>query len=357
MKLNEQLNKMKSMMGIKEDGITLEKNPNVMYFFHGGNLDDVRDDIQQKIQRQEYGPGLYLITDYSQALKYSKGNRKLYLVTVEKGTDINDAEFDYQELSNDFLSKLRGYKKSFGLEKFIKNGSIKAYIINNHLINNRLLTPYNSALWKNFLLSKGIDYEIIDNAFGAHETMMVLYNTKKIKSVKRVMPNDKLPTFDLRDYNTLAEETTEPNKVSINLESYEDVAELVPISELIKIREFDRRTQPKWDKEDSDENIETLKNLFLTNGITRPLIIDYSQSEKRILLVEGNHRLNAAIELGLKYMPCRVVRTTRPFPKHILSKTMPVSGVEPDTYGYVKGDLKPSEVGIPGTKPLTENPY
>ncbi len=162
--------------------------------------------------------------------------------------------------------------------------------------------------------------------------------------------------FDESDNNVIQPDATN-KKVTINLDTPYTNIELVPISELVKFREFNRRKQPKWDKNDSDETIEHLKNAFLTEGITKPLIIDYAQHQKRVLLVEGCHRLNAAIELNLNYMPCRVVRTTRDFPKHMLKKTMEVSGYPPNQHNYVPGDLTPSQVGIPGTKPLTNNPY
>jgi len=149
----------------------------------------------------------------------------------------------------------------------------------------------------------------------------------------------------------------ENSLVKLNLNTNYENVELVPVTELIKFREFNRRKHPKWDKEDSDETINNLKHEFITNGITTPLIIDYNQYDNRILLVEGCHRLNAAIELGIKYLPCRVIRIKKDFPKEILHKTMKVPGIKPDKYGYVPADLYPSQIGIPGTKPLSNNLY
>ena len=122
-------------------------------------------------------------------------------------------------------------------------------------------------------------------------------------------------------------------KVILNFEDsnsgYFSKAELVPISELIKFREFDRRVNFKWDKKYSTSAIEQAKSEFLQNGITDILIINYSQSDKKVLLVEGNHRLVAAMELGLKYLPARVYRTL------FLSdnkNAMSVSGYPEDEY-------------------------
>ena len=147
-------------------------------------------------------------------------------------------------------------------------------------------------------------------------------------------------------------------KVILNFEDsnsgYFSKAELVPISELIKFREFDRRVNFKWDKKYSTSAIEQAKNEFLQNGITDILIINYSQTDKKVLLVEGNHRLVAAMELGLKYLPARVYRTKSSMDS---KNAMSVVGYTEDEYGYVPGDLKPSQVGIPGCKPITESLY
>ena len=57
-----------------------------MTFWHGGNL-DTSTDVSHKTGRWEYGPGLYLTTQFDVVQKYAKGSRKLYRVVVEKGVD------------------------------------------------------------------------------------------------------------------------------------------------------------------------------------------------------------------------------------------------------------------------------
>lgn len=146
-------------------------------------------------------------------------------------------------------------------------------------------------------------------------------------------------------------------KAKLNLKTNYSNVELVPVSELVKFREFNRRVEPKWDKEDSDENINNIKKEFLTNGIKSPLIIDYYQNSRSVLLAEGNHRLSAALELGMKYLPCRVIRVTGNIPDRVKNKVMKVPGIQPDKSNYVKADLLPSEIGIKGTKELSNELY
>ncbi len=120
-----------------------------------------------------------------------------------------------------------------------------------------------------------------------------------------------------------------------------DETEMVEVSELKKYAEFDRR---KNGLIDSDKNIEMLKNNL--EVIINPLIIDYYQLSKKALLVEGNHRLAAALELGIKELPVRVTRISSKAP----AKAIKVTGYEADKYGYVPANLSPSQIGIKARK-------
>jgi len=94
-------------------------------------------------------------------------------------------------------------------------------------------------------------------------------------------------------------------KIAINLDKkWSDIdILLVPISFLVKCSEFNRRNDPKYSLEDSSKNIENIKKSFIENGITEPLIFSYIKNESKLLLLEGNHRLNALIELEVPYFP------------------------------------------------------
>jgi hypothetical protein len=200
--LNEQLSKMRNMMDISEEMIEIPDDSDLMNFFHGGDLDDIKYDIQQKSDRQQYGSGLYLTTYYDVAKKYARGNRKMYLVSVQKGVDIRDKKVGTETLMR-FLNQTFPKKTAQNILNLanyrIHNGVIPLYLVNNILINHNHLKGSRSVLWRTFLVGLGVDYEIIDNAFGYHETMMVLYNLKLIKSVKRIQPKHKLPTYDLKN--------------------------------------------------------------------------------------------------------------------------------------------------------------
>lgn len=174
--------------------------PNTMNFWHGGNLDDYGDTVAQKNGRYEYGPGLYITTHYGTAQKYSKGSRKLYLITVEKGVDIHDATLDVDNVIK-FISSfvIAGKRKEIlgMMQKYFSNGKIRANTFNVILLNNKAIKPSNTINLRSFLVENGIDYEIVDNAFGWGEKMMVLYNMKKIANVIKIKPSDEITVFDL----------------------------------------------------------------------------------------------------------------------------------------------------------------
>jgi 8-oxo-dGTP pyrophosphatase MutT (NUDIX family) len=144
-------------------------------------------------------------------------------------------------------------------------------------------------------------------------------------------------------------------KVSLDDNWYSDdtKVELVPVSELVKFREFDRKVKPKYNQDNSRDNINHLKFMFQRDGVKEPLIIEYSPQDNAVLVIEGNHRLNSAIDLGMEYLPARVVlRKYSKFAPNQLKSTMSVSGVTADERGYISSDLKPSQVGIEGSMPI-----
>lgn len=180
--------------------IMLPNIPNTMNFWHGGNLDNYEENKVQKSGRYEFGAGLYITTHYSTAIKYSKGSRKLYLITVEKGNDINDSFINIQ-LLNSFIKKNVIASKREDVMKRVEARStpdgVKAFIFNTIILNEKAIKSSNTDILRAFYVEQGIDYEIVDNPFGWGEKMMVLYNMKKIKQTLIVKPNDKILIYDL----------------------------------------------------------------------------------------------------------------------------------------------------------------
>jgi hypothetical protein len=167
---------------------TVNNADNIMRFYHGGNLDNIDSDYVFKTKKMEFGAGLYLTNDYRVVQKYTRGSRKLYLVEVYKGNDINDVQLDYNLVVN-FLKKLIGTnlnKIIYYLEQRNQDDKIRMLYVNNLLFNYNLIKGKKTRDLLNFYINNNIDYEIVDNAFGYHEKMMVLYNINKIKSIKRL---------------------------------------------------------------------------------------------------------------------------------------------------------------------------
>jgi hypothetical protein len=186
---------------IGEETISPSEIPNTKVFWHGGNLENYNDDeVGHKSGRHEFGFGLYLTTHYGTAQKYSKGSRKLYMVTVSLGNEINDSLLDLEACKtfiNQYIVSNKRKELILNLESRSKDGKVKAYIFNNSILNNDAIKSSNGIHLRKFLVSNGIDYDIVDNAFGWGEEMMVLYNMKKIVNVKRINPKDEIEKFDL----------------------------------------------------------------------------------------------------------------------------------------------------------------
>lgn len=177
-------------------------------FYHGGNLNLSSDnrltplDIEKvpASKRIEYGPGLYLTTSSQVVDKYAKGSRKLYKVYVERGKEINDVQVDISsidELKNSLgRPKVQKIHDRIVGSRFDENGKVGIYIILNFCINDNLLrTEKGRKGMRDFLVRHGVDYELHKSPFGWKETMMVLFNTKKISKIEQL--DKKQPIEDL----------------------------------------------------------------------------------------------------------------------------------------------------------------
>jgi hypothetical protein len=214
-------------INLKKDDMTIGKYAdggwveNKMELYHGGNLDEYNDVIAQKSGRYEYGAGLYLTSHLETALKYAKGSRKLYKITIRKGKDIHDATIEFDKI-NEFIKKyvISSKRKEIveRVEKYNVDGKIKAYILNNIILNEKAVTPSNTKYLRNFLIENGIDYEIVDNPYGWGETMVVLYNMDKIVNVEK-LDRSKLyadgGTMDVRMEDTV-QRMDDPNFADIS---------------------------------------------------------------------------------------------------------------------------------------------
>ncbi|MFW6243063.1 MAG: hypothetical protein ACOC2W_02795, partial [bacterium] len=161
----------------------------------------IDNNIKFKKGRFEYGPGLYLTTHYDTALKYSKGSRKLYLVTVEKGNDLNDSKIDQNTVKKFIESYVITRKRNDvwnRVKEYSQNDQIPGDILNNVIINEDAIKSTNLTHLREFYINNGIDYNLIKNPFGWGELMMVLFNTKKIRNIIRVEGKDEITQFDLK---------------------------------------------------------------------------------------------------------------------------------------------------------------
>jgi len=108
--------------------------------------------------------------------------------------------------------------------------------------------------------------------------------------------------------------------------AFSDLSELVPISTLKKMRQFDVTATP--------ELLESIK----TEGFRTPGRIHYYQKDRTALLWEGHHRLDAAEKAGFTHMPVWVERL------NTTGEGMTVRGVTPNEYNYVPAHLRPSDI-------------
>lgn len=188
--------------------IVNEAGTETMTFWHGGNLDDMGD-VAHKSGRWEHGPGLYLTTQYDVVQKYAKGSRKLYKVTVEKGTNLGDTMIPVGgilDFVNQFVIKSKIKLVVASINRLAKDDKLNAQTFLNIIINEEAIKNTNTSDLKKFFLRNKIDYSLEYNAFGWGETMMILFNNDKIVSVDRVKSTDRFDTYNFpTDFTTTNE--------------------------------------------------------------------------------------------------------------------------------------------------------
>ena len=168
--------------------------------WHGGDLDTTQDYIAHRGGRWEYGPGLYLTTHYDTAKKYAKGSRKLYRVVVRKGIDLPDANIKMDAVK-DFVNVcvIKSKRKDVleRLTKHAKGSSLNGEIFVNVMVNEEAVKNTDTGKLREFLVRNGVDYAIVDNAFGWHERMVVVFNMDAVISKTIVKPSEEIKEFDL----------------------------------------------------------------------------------------------------------------------------------------------------------------
>ncbi len=200
-----------SRLSLQNNNINEAKNvikfpdiPNTLNFWHGGNLDDdnYQDNISHKKGRFEYGAGLYLTDSYEVVQKYTKGSRKLYLITVEKGNEISDCTLPVSKVLKFIERFVIKNKKSLVMErlsKFLDNDDIKADIFNNIILNSSAIKPSDTENLRSFLVENDVDYELTSNIGGWGGQMMVLYDMSKIVNVIKRTPKDEIESYKIKN--------------------------------------------------------------------------------------------------------------------------------------------------------------
>jgi hypothetical protein len=184
-------NQLKSLIKecIKESELETDE---IIKMWHGGRgLErDFNEYHPNKSKQMEYGPGLYLTNDYFLAYKYSKGGGKTYLVSFQKGTDLNTVNVSIDKVIS-FIKSTRMPRKSSLLNDLKKySGEIPLIYLVNLSVNNSCLSPSNSIDFRKFFVDCGADYEMFSGYGGNNDVKIsVIYNPSIIKKVEIVPAN------------------------------------------------------------------------------------------------------------------------------------------------------------------------
>lgn len=190
---------------------------NTITMWHGGR--DLEYSYKESISAKglwEHGPGLYLTTSYSRARQYAKGGGTTYKVIVQEGNDVSSVNIPIEKVTEFIENTVIKNKKSgllLDIHSNMKRMNITSHIKAEHflnlVINLEAIKKNNTDKLSNFLVESGADYGFTSHYGGNEETVMVIFNKLKIKSVKKVIAKE----VDLKDYDLIPSFLTERRPV------------------------------------------------------------------------------------------------------------------------------------------------
>jgi len=132
--------------------------------------------------------------------------------------------------------------------------------------------------------------------------------------------------------------------------SYGEYTALVKTDFLDTVKEFDRTKRPTGTLSDSLETINNIaKDLKDGKGFKDPLILDYNVGKDGNLivhLIEGNHRLAAAKQAGVEYVPVYAYYSPNLVPNNLElgPKSIGKSPLKPNEFDYLPQTVNPAEL-------------
>lgn len=117
---------------------------------------------------------------------------------------------------------------------------------------------------------------------------------------------------------------------------YASSSEMVPTATLRRYADIDLSTKP-------ENVVNAMRDEIATHGIRHPVVLEYSPTEGKVLVTDGALKIAVARELGVKYVPARMVRRGGTFPAGVTARARKVP--KPTFPGdHVPLNIRPSQV-------------
>lgn len=174
----------------------ITESTNTVTLWHGGkDLEHTHSEVtSSKKGRWQHGPGLYLTNSYARAQEYAKGGRKVYRVTINRGTEISKVQIPYTDVlsfANQYIPTSKRKQFLMSIEDNMKRmggDTVSANVFLNLIINWEAVPSSKTNIIAQFLVNHGVDYAI--DKFGGYENeqVVVLFNRSKIVKVEHAVP-------------------------------------------------------------------------------------------------------------------------------------------------------------------------
>ena len=167
--------------------------PDALIFYHGAHRwEGPPTVVEHRKGHAEYGPGIYLTTNWETANKYAKGGGSVYRIGLDPSTRFaEDVQIEVAD-ARSFVKGLSGLRGKADILAYLdrikaqRGPKMYAEYLVNAFVNRGVASGKNGPMLAAFLAHQGADASLVSHS--ADEDWVVVFNPDKVCMVERLDP-------------------------------------------------------------------------------------------------------------------------------------------------------------------------
>lgn len=167
--------------------------PGALIFYHGAHRwEGPPSVVEHRKGHAEYGPGIYLTTNWETANEYAKGGGSVYRIGLDPSTRFSeDVQIEVAD-ARSFVKGLSGLRGKADILAFLdrieaqRGPKMYAEYLVNAFVNRGVASGKNGPMLAAFLAQQGADASLVSHSMD--EDWVVVFNPDKVCMVERLDP-------------------------------------------------------------------------------------------------------------------------------------------------------------------------